>query len=892
MNLNDRRFKTSLATLLSLMLGAALTFGAVGANAEPSVQTASTQTGGWNVSSVGEDTYSVSWVSSTRIPVTSARPQILLDGEDLGPAGVAADGRTATVTVQSASAPDPGQLDILLSGRSLDEPEAAPDDGETPVTPFAVPPTTELGVDPGRPGPLEVTTSNYTLPSFKYPGMKGRLEMKGHVVRPAEGQLTGDAPLVLFLHGRHEFCYSPKKPSRSSSGWPCDKGMRPVPSDLGYDYMQRLLASQGFMSVSIAANGVNGQDGFIADGGAGARGELVRRHLDKWAEWAADGRYGVDLDKVVLVGHSRGGEGVNRAAEEIPLDAPYRIAGQILLAPTNFARQTAAYVPTVTVLPYCDGDVSDLQGQSYTDVARDLTSDDTSLRSSVTVMGANHNFFNTEWTPRISKAPSNDDWFGGRGECGRKSPTRLNPREQRAVGKTYVAGAVQLMTGFDPNTLPMFDGSPVRVASAGKADVRSQAIGGGRLMIRPGLDATLDIDSGAKTQICAGRLATAKRNCGRFAGFGSTPHWVDSYTPGAPAYRAFEMSWTGSDRIGGLALDQPLSLAGKQSVDLRMVVDPSLGNVRLKVRLVDVNGNSVEYQPPRGGLVPSFPAESRGGPSGKYLAQTVRVPVGALSSSEADLDQISSIDIIGAEKSCGKGDCSSGRSRIWILDAGVVSPSPLPAVPGKRLPLIDVGRARAVEGDGHGTSIVKVPFKVTGEVSEPSARFVVGITSMSTRRPPAPVRVNLSPGQTSGFIEVPYRKNRITDEKSRRMTLTAYPLGGAMPRKSPGFLELIDDDPRATLKVIRRKARIRAGQAAVWKVKLSRTAGFDVAVSARSYGFGIWKFGLIRAGERSTTIRIPTRRKQFKGRSKSLTVLFQAREPKFRAKSTIRVIGR
>jgi len=890
MNMNESCLRKKLSALISLALCVLLTAGVVGASAEPSE---TIDAGGWNVTRESGDTYSVSWTSPTRLPATSARPQILQEGSDLGPASTSIDGRTVTVTVQAATAPEPSQLDVILSGRALDEPGPAEDDTDTPPIPLAVPSTTDLGVDPGKPGDLTITSSNYKLPGFKYPGMKGPLEMQGHVVRPADGQITADAPLVLFLHGRHESCYAPKKPNRYSRGWPCNNGTIPVPSDLGYDYIQRLLASQGIISVSIAANGVNGQDGFIADGGAGARGELVRRHLDKWAEWESEGRYDVDLSKVVLVGHSRGGEGVNRAAEEIPLDAPYRVAGQILLAPTNFARQTTAYVPTVTVLPYCDGDVADLQGQSYTDVARDLTSDDTSLRSSITVMGANHNFFNTEWTPGISKAPSNDDWWGGNGNCGRKSPTRLNARQQRDVGKAYVAGAVRLMTGVSEDTLPMFDGSPVHVGSTGKADVRSQAVGGGRVMIRPGLDSTLNASTGAKTQICRGVIAEAGRNCGRFTLAGSGPHWTDSYTHGAPSYRAFEMSWTGPGRVGGLALNQPLSLAGKQSLDLRLVVDPELGNVNLGVRLVDVNGNSVDYQPPRGGLIPSFPAESRGGPPGKYLAQTVRVPVSSLAPSDIDLGQISSIDIVGAKKtSCQGGKCAGKRSRIWILDAAAVSPSPLPAIPGKRLPLIDLGRVRIKEGNGSGVSSVKIPFKVTGEISDPSAQFVVATDPMAPGRPSRPVRVGLTPGQTSGFVNVPYLPNRVSDPKSRKRFLYAYALYGAMPHKTPGVLEIIDDEPKLKLRVVRRKARIKAGQTAVWKLKLNRPAGFNIFVAGHVVGSKASVFKRIRAGERSATFRVPTKRSQFKGRSKALTMRFRAFDLKFSAKSTIRVLGR
>ncbi len=143
----------------------------------------------------------------------------------------------------------------------------------------------------------------------------------------------------------------------------------------------------------------------------------------------------------------------------------------MLLAPTDFASHSAPFVPTVTVLPYCDGDVSDLQGQRFTDSGRDVATEDTSLKSSVMVMGANHNFFNSEWTPRISAAPSFDDWFGEKSEpCGRRHPDRLKAGEQRAVGAAYIAGAVAVFTGQE-RYLPLFDGSPVTVASIGDADV-------------------------------------------------------------------------------------------------------------------------------------------------------------------------------------------------------------------------------------------------------------------------------------------------------------------------------------------------------------------------------------------------------------------------------------
>lgn len=97
-------------------------------------------------------------------------------------------------------------------------------------------------------------------------------------------------------------------------------------------------------------------------GGSRARAALVRHHLALLAGWAADdgnaqwaGR--LDLDQVVLVGHSRGGEGVNQAAIDTVATAPYRLVGQILLAPTDFAypargsdRSSRGSLPPIAVL--------------------------------------------------------------------------------------------------------------------------------------------------------------------------------------------------------------------------------------------------------------------------------------------------------------------------------------------------------------------------------------------------------------------------------------------------------------------------------------------------------------------------------------------------------------
>ena len=78
---------------------------------------------------------------------------------------------------------------------------------------------------------------------------------------------------------------------------------------------------------------------------------------------------------------------------------PYGIDAVLPLAPVDFTRATVNRVPLEVMLPYCDGDVSDLQGMHFFDDARYKVIGDPSPKGTVTVMGANHNFFNTVWSP-------------------------------------------------------------------------------------------------------------------------------------------------------------------------------------------------------------------------------------------------------------------------------------------------------------------------------------------------------------------------------------------------------------------------------------------------------------------------------------------------------------
>lgn len=776
----------------------------------PAAVAAGQAIGSWSVQRIARDTYRVTWRSPHRLPVAGDRPVIERAGRALGHARVGRDGRSVSVVVRSQGRPAVSALHVRLSGDRVD---VAGDDRRRqsagPEAPFAGPATRELAVDPGTPGPFPVASSDYELAPVKLPGMPEPIEMVGHVVEPETTADTGPRPLVLFLHGRHSYCYDPSR-SRDGWQWPCVAPYEEVPSHLGYDYVQRVLASQGFATVSVRVNGINAQDFALDDGGADARAAIVERHLEHWVGLALEHR--VDLSRVVLVGHSRGGDGVARAAIETPLAAPYRIAGQVLLAPTDFGVQTAAYVPTVTVLPYCDGDVFDLQGQAFTDSARDLAADDTSLKSSVLVMGANHNFFNTEWTPGLAQAPAWDDWGDdGPGLCGTAHPDRLTAAEQRSVGVAYVAGAAQLFAGGDQQLLPMYDGSATHVPSTGDAVVLSHAIGGGRDVRRPGIDAGRSLPDGADSQLCQGvftwRSRTPSRYCGRFGELaGNTPHWVESGSF-VPRRKNLEVAWTAPGQSAGLALDEPLDLSADRRLELRVIVDPVVGDVALRVRLRDADGATVEVDPVGGQQLAALPSS---GWLGKRWAQSVLVD--PATAAGVDLTRIVGVDLVGV----------SAAGRVWVLDAAA-APSRLPRVPDRRLPVVSFGKAVVQEGDASAAS-ARVPFTITGDLTE-RASLRVGAVSYDTRERRTTLSVDLAPGQTSGAVVVDYQGNRIDDLRRRLHLLVGYARFGVMTDDYVGRLVVRDDDPTPRLRVTAPRM-VREGQRLTVSVRLSDRVGY------------------------------------------------------------------
>lgn len=252
----------------------------------------------------------------------------------------------------------------------------------------------------------------------------------------------GPFPVVLIVHGNHD---------------PRDF------SDPGYGYLGELMASRGYIFVSVDQNFINGGIREENDG----RGWLLLKHLEAWRgfnEDEANPFFGkADLDRVALIGHSRGGEAVTHAAafnrlDRYPDDASetfdfgFGIRSIISIAPVD-----GQYLPTGRLVPVeninylvfhgsHDGDVTSFHGlRIYQRLG--FNDGEDYFKTAVYMYRANHGQWNTVW--------GNSD-FGPRG--GRILELRglIDGEDQREMGKIYVSAFLEATLKDNKEYLPLF----------------------------------------------------------------------------------------------------------------------------------------------------------------------------------------------------------------------------------------------------------------------------------------------------------------------------------------------------------------------------------------------------------------------------------------------------
>ncbi|NLF04095.1 MAG: hypothetical protein GX593_03675 [Actinomycetales bacterium] len=601
------------------------------------------------------------WRPSEELPLGDARIELALDGVPVtSPLTRLSDG-SLSLSLPGVTGIRPSQVSAVAAGRVLAG--ARSGQGITRTAPAAVKrPTATVKSDPGVKGKHKTTSFTYSAPSVSVGGFPVKTEVRARVVLPAK-TAKGKRPLVVFLHGRHGTCYSAQ--GEETGDWPCAPGHKQTPSYRGYEYVQKLLASQGYATVSISANGINGQDWEALDGGAEARAELIEHHLDLLTGWNAKSGKGdvknlkgrLDLKKVVLVGHSRGGEGVNRATVDLSAGNTTLVRGQVLIAPTDFGLQVSPGVPTTVLLPYCDGDVYDLQGQAYVDQGRYANTSDNALKSSVLVLGANHNYFNTEWTPGLSKAPSVDDWWeGSDATCGVAAKGRLTAKQQRDVGATYIAAAVRSAIKSDLDANRLLDGSPVRAKSAGKAVVLTAGYTGARREVASAASSLkLRATRGMSAEECVGGFEELVSTCSDLAGGMISPHWL-SFSDNAlsPWEQAVHLKWNKKGARLRVTPAKVRNLSTSPRLDLRVATSGTLTSQSFDVVLTDSKGRSLTLKPEtQAQVLPSF-----AGMGQRVWAQTVRVKL-PKKPKKFDLKKVQSITL----------KATSSKGDLFFLDA-------------------------------------------------------------------------------------------------------------------------------------------------------------------------------------------------------------------------------
>ncbi len=224
--------------------------------------------------------------------------------------------------------------------------------------------------------------------------------LNGRVYMP-EGD--GPFPLTLIVHGNHSMIDY---------------------SDDGYGYLGELLASRGIITVSVDENFLNGHwSGDFMGKEMPARAWLLLKHLEQWRNWNAEDGHElaskVDMDNIMLIGHSRGGEAVSIAAAYNPLpyfpdqanqkfDFNFNIKSVIALAPTDYRYDRQIILNNINFLSiqgsYDSDEVSFWGMRPY----RRLQYTDTinRFKSGVYIHHANHGQFNSTWGNSDFGAPA------------------------------------------------------------------------------------------------------------------------------------------------------------------------------------------------------------------------------------------------------------------------------------------------------------------------------------------------------------------------------------------------------------------------------------------------------------------------------------------------------
>lgn len=348
-------------------------------------------------------------------PVPGARIRIFASGQEIGDGGGSViqldrplvDGEVV-IAVQSLDGCIASMSNVVRVGEALEDPSQPGLCGRVERW--------EYGHARDRNRRTTDVSSYFNSPDSSVTTPMNAVPLHG-VVRFPDG--PGPFPLVLIVHGNH----SPLELS-----YP------------GYDYLLDLLASHCMIAVSVEEDFLNGW----VSGEMDARAIVLLRHLQLWREWNQTPGHRfftkVDMSRVGLAGHSRGGEAVLVAEHfNTSLDDPtdpehdfgFGIRGSYAIAPVD--GQIEGSPITMRGADYFvmhgthDGDVQSFPGHKAYDRAHPVTEGTADFKGLLWVYGADHSQWNTVWAPS--------------GDPSAITPTshKISVAAQQKLGKAFLA---------------------------------------------------------------------------------------------------------------------------------------------------------------------------------------------------------------------------------------------------------------------------------------------------------------------------------------------------------------------------------------------------------------------------------------------------------------------
>lgn len=345
----------------------------------------------------------------------------------------------------------------------------------------------------------------------------------------------GPFPLVLVVHGNHD--------------------MEEF-SDPGYRWLGEHLASRGFILASIDENFLNGG----IRGENDARGWMLLKHLEAWrAMNDSSGKplfHKVDMSRIALMGHSRGGEAVAIAGafNRLPyypddatqkFDFNFAIKGLVAIAPVDGQYRPAEQPTPVADYSYLvihgshDGDVSNFSGLTQYNRLRYSAPSDM-FKSAIWMYRANHGQWNTVWNNK-----DNGDYS----VRALNLSTLIAGEEQRRFGRVVIGGFLEAVLHGRDEYRALFrdyrsagDWLPPTMYLARYADANTRYLAT--------FDEDVDVSTGSASgvRISSDSLSTWKENdvAGRARGatfrsnvatlgWNNTPVAPDTTKPRAPA---------------------------------------------------------------------------------------------------------------------------------------------------------------------------------------------------------------------------------------------------------------------------------------------------------------------------------------------------------------------